>query len=164
MNRNGTERESNMKWTIIFKRLAEWIKSLFMEPKLNSTEQVYWVNHICDDYVNASQKAVGMYANLHGFEGLQEDGTWIYWVGIDVRFLGIRTADFVIRCKNKSTYDFWIEKTRQDLDSIPQGLHKYDNLYCRDGDDVNIKFIYKWGGEEKTFNVRFGTDRYAEEK
>lgn len=152
-----------MSWTNIFKRIFERIKGIFRKPKVASTEEVLWVNHICDDYVNASQKAVGMYANLHGFDGLTDAG-WVYWVGIDVRFLGIRTADFVIRCKNKRVYDYWIETARKNLDSIPQGLHKYDNLYCRNGDDVNVKFVFKWGGEEKSFNVRFATDRYAEEK
>lgn len=149
--------------TTFFKKLGAKIKRLFIKPKFQSSEQTHWVNHICDDYVNASQKAVGMYANLHGFEEATSDG-WIYWVGIDVRFLGIRTADFVIRCKNRSTYDYWIEKTRKDLDSIPQGLHKYDNLYCFNGDNVNIKFIFRWGNDDKSFNVRFATDRYAEEK
>ena len=152
-----------MSWTNIFKRLIERIKRFFGKKKMNSVEQVHWVNHICDDYVNASQKAVGMYANLHGFEEMTDSG-WVYWVGIDTRFLGIRTADFVIKCKNKSTYDYWIKKTRQNLDSIPQALHKYDNLWCRNGDDVNIDFMFRWGGEEKHFNVRFATDRYAEER
>ena len=32
------------------------------------------------------------------------------------------------------------------------------------GGDVDIKFIFKWGDEDKSFNVRFGTDRYAEEQ
>ena len=146
---------------MIWKAIFNW---LFRRPGMRSTEQTYWVNHICDEYVNASQKSVGMYANVHGFEGLQEDGSWIYWVGIDTRFIGIRVADIVIRCKNKSTYDYWIYKTTHDLNSIPQAVREDPNLFCRDGDDVEIKFIYKWGGEEKTFNVRFGTDRYAEEK
>lgn len=149
---------------IVFKRLIEQIKRLFKRPKLQSTEQVYWVNHIHDEYVNASQKAVGMYANLHGFEGLNDDGSWTYWVGIDTRFIGIRVADFVIKCKNKSTYDYWIEKARKNLDSIPQALHKYDNLWCRNGDDVEIDFMFRWGNEDKHFNVRFATDRYAEER
>ena len=151
-----------MGWTNILKRFFEWIKKVFTR-KLGSVEQVHWVNHICDDYVNASQKAVGMYANLHGFEEATDSG-WVYWVGIDVRFLGIRTADFVIKCKNKSTYDYWINKTQHDLDSIPQALHKYDNLWCRNGDDVEIDFMFRWGDEDKHFNVRFATDRYAEER
>ena len=153
-----------MKWTTIFIRLIEWVKSIFRKPEINSVEQTYWVNHICDEYVNASQKSVGMYANVHGFEGLMEDGTWIYWVGIDIRFIGIRCADIVIRCKNKSTYDRWIYQATHDLNSMPQAVRNAPDLYCRDGDDVEVKFIFRWGDEDKSFNVRFGTDRYAEEK
>ena len=139
------------------------IKSFFCKKKLNSTEQVYWVNHICDDYVNASQKAVGMYANLHGFEGIVDD-KWVYWVGVDTRFIGIRVADVIIYCKNKSTYDYWIDFVRHDLDHICRAVREADNLWCRDGDEVNIEFVFRWGGEEKTFDVHLGTDRYAEEK
>lgn len=39
----------------VFKRFVEWIKKLFSNKGLESTEQTYWVNHICDEYVNASQ-------------------------------------------------------------------------------------------------------------
>ncbi len=144
--------------------LIKRVVSIFKHDKLkDSVEQTYWVNHICDDYVNASQKAVGMYANLHGFEGIVDD-KWIYWVGVDIRFLGIRCADVVIRCKNKSTYDHWIYLAQQDLDHICQAVREDSNLICKDGDDVEVDFMFRWGDEEKHFNVRFGTDRYAEEK
>lgn len=148
----------------IFKRLIEWLVIPFRRRKVGSTEQVYWVNHICDEYVNASQKSVGMYANVHGFEGLNNDGSWTYWVGIDIRFIGIRVADIVIRCKNKTTYDRWIYQATHDLNSMPSAVRNAPELYCRDGDDVEVKFIFKWGEEEKSFNVRFGGDRYAEER
>lgn len=149
---------------LVLKRFAEWIKKLFSNKGLESTEQTYWVNHICDEYVNASQKSVGMYANVHGFEGLNDDGSWTYWVGIDTRFIGIRVADIVIRCKNKSTYDRWIYQATHDLNSMPQAVRDDPNLWCRDGDCVEIDFMFRWGNEDKHFNVRFGTDRYAEEK
>ena len=146
----------------IFKRFIWWVKKLFTN-KLASTEQVYWVNHICDEYVNASQKSVGMYANVHGFEGLNDDGSWTYWVGIDTRFIGIRVADIVIRCKNKSTYDRWIYQATHDLNSMPSAVREDPNLRCCLGGDVEIDFKFRWGDEEKHFNVRFDTDRYAEE-
>lgn len=31
------------------------------------------------------------------------------------------------------------------------------------GDDVNVEFIFRWGDEEKTFNVHLWGDWYAEE-
>ena len=147
----------------MIKLLINKIVNLFKRPKVASTEQTHWVNHICDEYVNASQKAVGMYANLHGFEE-GSPGNYTYWVGVDLRAFGIRCADFVIRCKNKSTYDYWIDKASRNLDSIPQAVREDPNLNCKDGDDVNIQFIFRWGDEDKGFNVRFCTDRYAEEK
>lgn len=134
------------------------------KPKLKSTEQVLWVNHICDRYVNAAQKSVGMYANLHGFEGLNEDGSWTYWVGIDIRFIGIRCADYIIKCHNKSTYDAWIDKASRDLNDVLYAIKRADNLNWQWGDDVNIEFIFRWSDEEKTFDVHLSGDIYAEEK
>jgi len=146
----------------LFKRIKEAFLALF-KRRIKSAEQVHWVNHILDEYVNASQKSVGMYANVHGFEEAT-DGGWIYWLGIDIRFIGIRVADIVIRCKTKGVYDYWVDKTLHDLNSIPSAVREDPNLYCRLGDDVEIDFKFRWGGEEKHFNVRFATDRYAEER
>ena len=140
------------------------LRNFFSRKKsLGSSQQVHWVNHICDRYVNASKAAVGGYANLHGFQEGSPDN-WVYWVGVDMRSFGIRVQDVVIRCKNKSTYDYWIDKATRDLDSIPRAVMNDERLYCRSGSDTNIQFIFKWGGQEKTFDVHLSFDRYAEQK
>lgn len=145
------------------KLLLAKIKSVFKRPKIKSREETLWVNHICDDYVNASQKSVGMYANLHGFEGLEANDRVVYYVGIDIRFLGIRCADYVIKCKFRDTYNYWIEKTRHDLNGVLYAI-KDSDLNWRWGDDVNVEFIFRWGDEEKTFDVHLSGDIYAEEE
>lgn len=43
-----------------------------------------------------------MWCNVHGFD---EGPGSIYWIGMDLRSFGIRVADYIIKCKNKSTYD-----------------------------------------------------------
>lgn len=131
---------------------------------LDSTEQTHWVDHIHDEYVNASQKAVGMYCNLHGFrEG--GEGNWTYWVGIDIRFIGIRVQDFLIKCKNKSTYDHWINRvSSQGPEGVLSELREDSNLYCHEGDDVNIEFIFHWGDDDKSFNIHLSGDIFAEER
>ena len=136
---------------------------------LSSTEENHWVNHICDEYVNADQKSVGGYANLHGFqEGCE--GNWTYWVGVDMRWLGIRIADVVIKCKTKSMYDYYINLVKHGnefhsgVNLIAQAVREDSRLWCRDGDDVETEFIFKWGDEEKSFDVHLGGDRYAEER
>ena len=37
-------------------------------------------------------------------------------------------------------------------------------LVCHDGDDVNIDFMFRWGDEDKHFDVHLDGDFYAEEK
>lgn len=99
-----------------------------------------------------------MWGNVHGFD---EGPGQVYWVGVDIRTFGIRTTDYVIKCKNKSTYDEYINMPVEDM------LHKMRNdsrLDYKYGDDVEIEFIFRWGDEDKSFNVRFATDSYAEEK
>ena len=136
---------------------------------LSSTEDNHWVNHICDVYVNADQKSVGGYANLHGFqEGCE--GNWTYWVGVDIRWCGIRITDVVIKCKTKSMYDYYINLVQHGnefhsgVNLIAQAVRDDPRLWCRDGDDVETEFIFKWGDEDKSFDVHLGGDRYAEEK
>ena len=124
--------------------------------QINSSEQVHWVNHIYDE-TKFWPNSAAMYANVHGFE--EAGGT--YWVGVDIRSFFIRTADYVIKCKNKSTYDEYINMYVEDM------LHKMRNdprLNYQRGDSVNTEFIFKWGSEDKSFNVHLGIDSYAEEK
>ena len=143
------------------KVIKYWMKGLFgSKPKLKSTEQTYWVNHIYDETKFWPNKGC-MWANVHGFEGLNQDGSWTYWVGVDIRSFGIRTADYIIRCKNKALYDEYVNEYVEDM------LHKMrgdSRLNYKYGDDVNIEFIFRWGDSEKTFDVHLGTDSYAEEK
>ena len=89
-----------------------------------------------------------MWGNVHGFD---EGPGQVYWVGVDIRTFGIRTTDYVIN----------INMPVEDM------LHKMRNdsrLDYKYGDDVEIEFIFRWGDEDKSFNVRFATDSYAEEK
>ena len=47
---------------------------------------------------------------------------------------------------------------------LTYAIQRVDNLNWRRGDDVNIEFIFRWGAEEKTFDVHLSGDIYAEEK
>ena len=139
--------------------LIQKIKSLFKgkKPQVNSSEQEHWVNHIYDEskfWPNTG----GMYANVHGFD---EGPGQVYWVGVDIRSFFIRCADYVIKCKNKSTYDHYINMCVEDI------LHAIRNdprLNYHYGNDVNVDFMFKWGDNDKHFNVHLATDSYAEEK
>lgn len=149
----------------IFKMLFDKIKKFCRKTKvqLKSTQQEHWVDHICDETVTASKAAVGGYCNLHGFrEG--SEGNWTYWVGCDFRSFFIRVQDVVIKCKNKSTYDYWISKAKRDCESVIWGVLQDSNLNAKEGDEVNTEFVFKWADEEKSFDIHLGADRYAEEK
>jgi len=131
---------------------------------LKSTEQTHWVNHIYDE--SKFWPITGdMWANVHGFEEGGE-GNLVYWIGVDIRSFSLRSTDYikfshVIRCKNKSTYDEYVNMCIEDM----LGKMRRDSrLDVRKGSDVNVEFIFKWVDEEKSFNVRFATDDYAEEK
>lgn len=124
--------------------------------QINSAEQTHWVNHIYDE-TKFWPNSAAMYANVHGFE--EAGGT--YWVGVDIRSFFIRTADYVIKCKNKSTYDEYINMCVEDM------LHKMrrdPRLNYQYGNSVNTEFVFRWGNDDKSFNVHLGTDSYAEEK
>ena len=141
----------------LLKVLFAKIKRLFKKQKLTSVDQEHWVYHTYDQ-TKFWPNSAAMWANVHGFE---EGPGQVYWVGVDVRSFGIRVADFVIKCKNKATADEYLNMPAENV----QTVMKYDSrLNYRDGDDVEIKFIFKWSDEDKSFNVRFGTDAYAEEK
>lgn len=130
--------------------------------KLGSTEQVHWVHHIYDETTFWPNSA-GMWANVHGFQEGSPDN-WTYWVGFDIRTIGIRTADYVIRCKNKSTYDEYIHEAFHNPTGLLHKMRNDSRLNYRYGSDVNVEFIFKWGDDDKSFDVHLGTDSYAEEK
>ena len=134
--------------------------NFFKKLILRSTEQTHWINHIYDETVFWPNKAA-MWCNVHGFD---EGPGQTYWIGMDFRSFGIRTADYVIKCKNKATYDKYIDKASRDIENILSSM-KYDpNLNVSNGNNVGTEFVFRWGGESKSFNVRLGWDYYVEEK
>ena len=102
-----------------------------------------------------------MWCNLHGFD---EGPGQTYWIGMDFRSFGIRTADYVIKCKNKTTYDKYIERASKDIENVLNAMKHDPDLNVFNGNNVGTEFIFRWGGESKSFNVRLGWDYYAEER
>lgn len=149
---------------LLFKLVANKLKYAFTwltgKPELKSVEEEHWVNHIYDETTTWPNGAM-MWANIHGFD---EGPGATYWVGIDVRCFGIRTADYIIKCKSKSTYDEYIYEADHNPTNVLYKMRKDSRLNYKSGEHVTTEFIFKWGGEEKTFNVRYTTDHYAEEK
>lgn len=136
------------------------IKKLFTKPLLGSTEQTHWVNHIYDETITWPNKGL-MWMNLHGFD---EGPGATYWVGMDIRSFGIRVADYIVRCKNKATYDEYINAAARDPEKVLYKMREDSRLNYRYGSDVNIEFKFRWSDDDKSFNVHLGTDSYAEEK
>ena len=136
--------------------INKWIKKF----KSNSVVQTHWVNHIFDETVTWPNKAL-MWCNVHGFD---EGPGGTYWVGLDIRSFGIRSADYLIKCRNKSTYEKWISKATRDMEGILSAMKSDPTLNLMTGDDVNIEYVFRWGGEEKSFDLHLGWDWYAEEK
>lgn len=145
------------------KKILSKIRSLFGSKKLSSVEQIHWVNHIHDETVSVGGSwGTAQWANLHGFD---EGPGVTYWVGLDCRCWGIRMADYVIKCKNKATYDRYIEiATRKGASDFLHAALNDSALNARRGGDVEIEFVFKWGDEDKSFNVRLAGDLFAEEK
>ena len=104
------------------------------------------------------------WGNLHGFEERNEQGGWTYWLGLDSRCWGIRISDMIIKCKDRATYDKYIEIAKWGGSDLLHAAENDSNLNFARGNNVEIKFFFKWGDEEKTFNVRLAGDFYAEEK
>lgn len=125
-----------------------------------SREEVHWINHIHDEFVPPPSPAVQHY-NLHGFD---EGPGVVYWVGLDCRNFFIRTCDYVVKCKTKALYDEYVEVAHDGGSAFLQKALHDDRLSLRRGDDVNVEFIFKWGDDDKSFNVRFSGDFFAEEK
>lgn len=137
------------------------ISKLFHKNRrLKSTEETHWVNHIYDETVTWPNKAM-MWCNVHGFD---EGPGSIYWVGMDIRSFGIRTADYIIKCKNKKTYDKWISMAANDTTCVLAAMKADPDLRVINGDDVNVEYIFRWGDDDKSFNLHLGGDWYAEEK
>ena len=132
----------------------------FKKMILKSNEQTHWINHIYDETIFWPNKAA-MWCNLHGFD---EGPGQTYWIGMDFRSFGIRTADYVIKCKNKTTYDRYIERASKDIENVLNAMKHDPDLNVFNGNNVGTEFIFRWGGASKSFNVRLGWDYYAEER
>jgi len=130
---------------------------LYGGKHVSGSVQEHWVNHI---YSETRWWPDGQihWANIHGFD---EGPGATYWVGVDYRYLGIRIEDYVLKFKNKSTYDEYVNLCPEDF--LPK-LKSDSRMDMRWGGSVDTYFSFKWGGEEKTFNIRLDSDRYAEEK
>ena len=146
----------------VLKILWSKIKSLFKKkkPSLGSSEQEHWVNHIYDETTTWPNAAL-MWANIHGFD---EGPGKTYWLGIDVRSFGIRCADYVLKFKRKSLYDEYRESAFRDPTKVLYKMRDDSRLNYHYGDDVNVDFMFRWGDDDKHFDVHLGTDSYAEEK
>lgn len=146
----------------ILKALSDIVKRLFgkKQNKLGSRDEEHWVNHICDEFIPPPSPAVQWY-NLHGFD---EGPGVVYWVGLDCRNFGIRSADYVIKCKTKAMYDKYVKVAIDGGSAFLQKALHDDGLNLRRGGDVGVNFIFRWGDEDKSFNVRLPGDFYAEEK
>ena len=134
-----------------------WIRK---SMKGNSVDETHWVNHICDETVTWPNKAL-MWCNVHGFD---EGPGQTYWIGMDIRSFGFRACDYIIKCKNKATYDKWLDKALHDTENVLSAMKSADELRLINGDDINVEYIFRWGDEEKTFNLHLAVDWYAEEK
>ena len=145
---------------LVIKTLIEKIKKVFKKKALGSSEQEHWVNHIYDETVSWPNSAL-MWMNLHGFD---EGPNQTYWVGMDFRSFGIRVADYVVRCKSKEIYNEYIKAAFNDPAKVLYKMREDSRLNYKYGDDVNIEFIFKWGDDDKSFDVHLSTDSYAEEK
>ncbi len=141
----------------LLKLLLERIKRIFKKPTLTSREEEHWVNHIYDETKLWPDGHVH-WCNVHGFD---EGPGSIYWVGFDFRYMGVRIEDYVIRCKNKATYDEYVNAYVED---VLKKLRSDSRLNVHDGDNVEVEFVFKWADNDKSFNVRFASDKYAEEK
>ena len=130
------------------------------KANLGSTEQEHWVNHIHDETISWPNKGM-MWMNLHGFD---EGPGATYWVGMDFRSFGIRVADYIVKCKSKSVYDEYIRAATRDPEKVLYKMREDSRLNYKYGNDVNIEFVFRWGDEDKTFDVHLGTDSFAEEK
>lgn len=142
---------------VLWEKFCNLIKGRVL---LRSAEETHWVNHIHDETISWPNKGM-MWMNLHGFD---EGPGATYWVGMDFRSFGIRVADYVVKCKSKAIYDEYISAATRSPDKVLYKMRDDSRLNYKYGDDVNIEFVFRWGNDDKSFDVRLGTDSYAEEK
>lgn len=62
---------------------------------------------------------------------------------MDIRSFGIRTADYIIKCKNKETYDKYLNKACNDIEHVLSAMKSDPNLNIIEGNDLETKFIFK---------------------
>jgi len=70
----------------------------------------------------------------------------------------------IVKCKSKEIYDKYIEAAKY---STSEFLHKAledSRLNVKRGNNVEVKFVFRWGKEDKSFNIDGKGDLYAEEK
>ena len=149
----------------LFKILIERIKRLFIrkKPSLDGSEETHWVDHIYDTTFPGHKAGPGGWCNVHGFREGSDSSGWTYWVGYDYRWMGIRVQDLVIKCKSKSIYDKYIGWGSENW-LVHNRAMEDKSLYSRWGDEVETEFIFRWGDDDKSFNVRFSGDVYGIEK
>lgn len=150
-------------------KIVARIKRLFLKlfgkkgiKELGSTEQTHWVNHI-HDYTSFWPNCAAMYGNVHGFEEGEGDGK-VYWLGIDIRCFFARTADYLIKFRSKALYDEYAEASDRAANETLKKMLYDQRLNVRRGGDVNIDFIFRWGNEDKHFDVHAAGDAFGEEK
>jgi hypothetical protein len=144
----------------LFKVVWQKFCNLFKKkptPLFDSARQEHWINHIHDE-TKLWPDGHLHWANIHGFD---EGPGAVYWVGVDFRYMGIRIEDYVIKCKNKSTYDEYVNLCPEDF---LKKMNSDSRMIVRGGGDVGVEFVFRWGGEDKCFDVHLAGDRYAEEK
>jgi len=70
----------------------------------------------------------------------------------------------IVKCKNKAIYDEYIKAASF---STSEFLHKAlidSRISVKRGNDVGIKFVFRWGDDDKSFNINGKGDLFAEEK
>ena len=127
--------------------------------QLNSSDQNHWVNVIDDTEVFWPNSAA-MYANLWGFD---EGPGQTYWMALDIRTFFIPIADFVLKFKNKETFDRYWQIAQFGGSDVLKAVECDKNMRMYRG-EINTNFIFRWGNDDRNFDVYLPGDMYAEEK
>ena len=70
----------------------------------------------------------------------------------------------IVKCKNKEIYDEYIKAASF---STSEFLHKAlidSRINVKRGNEVGIKFVFRWGKEDKSFNINGTGDLLGEEQ